>query len=166
VDVHSENIRSKNMAAIKSKNTKPELKLRRALHQLGLRYRLHKKLNSLKPDLVLTKYKAAVFVHGCFWHKHACNKFSWLKTREAFWRRKLTKNQERDKHIIQSLLEDSWRVSVVWECALAGKKTPSILLQKSFVIGSLVKGLFLRLEYLNSTRTKKKLTWNSAPNQN
>jgi DNA mismatch endonuclease (patch repair protein) len=115
------------MAAIKSKNTKPELKLRRALHKLGLRYRLHKKLNCVKHDLVLTKYKAAVFVHGCFWHKHACDKFIWPKTREAFWRRKLTKNQERDEHIIQSLLEDSWRVAVVWECALARKNNPEHL---------------------------------------
>lgn len=86
MDVHSENIRSKNMAAIKSKNTKPELKLRRALHKLGLRYRVHVKLHAGKPDLVLKKYGAVVFVNGCFWHKHTCDKFRWPKTRVDFWR--------------------------------------------------------------------------------
>ena len=124
MDVHPKNIRSKNMAAIASKNTKPELKLRHALHKLGYRYRLHVKVCAGKPDLVLKKYGAAVFVNGCFWHKHACDKFRLPKTREEFWKNKLKANKKRDEHVIQSLREGGWRIAVVWECALSGRNNP------------------------------------------
>jgi DNA mismatch endonuclease, patch repair protein len=124
MDVHPKSIRSKNMAAIGSKNTKPELILRRALHKKGFRYRLHTKVNGGKPDLILKQYNAAVFVHGCFWHKHNCEKFKWPKTREAFWKQKLISNQQRDQRIIKSLNDDGWRVAVVWECALSGRNSP------------------------------------------
>ena len=115
------------MAAIGSKNTKPELKLRHALHKLGFRYRLHTQVSAGKPDLVLNKYNAAVFVHGCFWHKHTCDKFRWPRTREEFWKNKLIKNRERDERVMRSLQKDGWRVAVVWECALSGKNDPEDL---------------------------------------
>ncbi len=121
MDVHSKPIRSKNMAAIGSKNTRPELILRQALHQQGFRYRLHTKISGARPDLVLKKYNAAVFVHGCFWHKHNCRKFKWPKTREVFWKKKIMSNQQRDQRMIKSLSDDGWRIAIVWECAISGR---------------------------------------------
>ena len=138
MDVHSKSIRSKNMAAIKSKSTKPELRLRHALHNLGFRYRLHTKLSAGKPDLVLRKYNAVVFVHGCFWHKHRCNKFRWPKTRETFWKNKLTTNEKRDKRIVKSLRDNGWRVAIVWECALSGRNNPEN--RSAEVLGNWFKG--------------------------
>ena len=108
-----------------------------------------------KTRLVLKKYKAVVFVHGCFWHKHACDKFRWPKTRVDFWRRKAHK---KTKNVMNTLFNHCWKIAGEWQWSgnapSPEKTTPSILLQKSSS-GSLVKGLFLRLEKLNSTRTKR-----------
>jgi DNA mismatch endonuclease (patch repair protein) len=144
MDVHPKSIRSKNMGAIGSKNTKPELKLRRALHKMGYRYRLHLKEHVGKPDLVLKKYGAVIFVNGCFWHKHNCYKFRWPKTREDFWKHKLTANRERDERTIQSLKEEGWRVAIVWECALSGKNNPENTVAKK--LGKWIKGIDRQIE--------------------
>ena len=149
MDVHPKSIRSKNMAAIGSKNTKPELKLRHALHKMGYRYRLHVKLHAGKPDLVLKKYGAVVFVNGCFWHKHTCDKFRWPKTRVDFWRKKLTANKERDERTIQSLKESGWRVAIVWECALNGKNNPEKNAAKK--LGTWFEGMEPTIEIVGSS---------------
>lgn len=85
-EVHSKAVRSKNMAAIKGRDTKPEMLVRRALHQAGFRYRLHVASLPGKPDLVFPRYKAVIFVQGCFWHQHQCAMFHWPKTRIEWWR--------------------------------------------------------------------------------
>ncbi len=121
-DVVSPQKRSEMMSGIKGVDTKPEMLIRKALHARGLRYRLHVKKMQGKPDLVFPKYKAVMFVHGCFWHKHGCPLFKWPKTREEFWRDKLTRNASRDVANIQSLQAGGWRVVVLWECALRGKR--------------------------------------------
>lgn len=109
------------MSGIRGKNTKPELMIRKALHARGFRYRLHCKLPG-KPDLCLPKYRAVIFVHGCFWHGHDCHLFKWPSTRPEFWRAKITRNQELDAAVRAKLLADGWRVMQVWECALKGRQ--------------------------------------------
>jgi DNA mismatch endonuclease, patch repair protein len=110
------------MAAIKGKNTRPELRIRQALHRLGFRFRLHSKDLPGKPDMVFPKYKAVVFINGCFWHQHECHLFKWPSTREDFWRTKIGRNADNDARKIALLREDGWRIATVWECALKGRK--------------------------------------------
>lgn len=121
-DVVSPAVRSAMMAGIRNKNTRPECLVRKQLFARGYRYRLHAAGLPGKPDLVLPKYKALVFVHGCFWHGHDCHLFKWPKTREAFWREKISSNQQRDLNVRQQLLDAGWRVAVIWECALKGRE--------------------------------------------
>jgi DNA mismatch endonuclease (patch repair protein) len=109
------------MAAIKGSHTKPELQIRKALHAAGFRYRLHAKDLPGKPDLVLPRYRAAIFVHGCFWHQHDCHLFKWPTTREDFWRAKIGRNVENDARAVESLRAAGWRVAIIWECALKGR---------------------------------------------
>jgi DNA mismatch endonuclease (patch repair protein) len=116
-----QDIRSKNMAAVKAVNTSPEIHVRKLLHAQGFRYSLHNKNLPGKPDITLKKYKAVIFVEGCFWHGHDCPRFSWPKTRVDFWRNKIEGNVERDERNHNTLLNMGWRVGRVWECALKGK---------------------------------------------
>ena len=109
------------MSRIKSKDTKPELLVRRGLHGRGLRYRLHRAGVPGKPDMVFAKYRALVFVHGCFWHGHGCSLFKWPRTRSSFWDAKIRRNMERDRKVQVALKLAGWRMIVVWECALRGK---------------------------------------------
>lgn len=109
------------MAAIKGSHTKPELAVRRALHAAGFRFRLHAKNLPGKPDLVFPRYKAVLFVNGCFWHQHDCHLFKWPTTRADFWRAKIGSNRTRDQHAIEALRLQGWRVGVIWECALKGR---------------------------------------------
>jgi len=120
-DVHSKAVRSKNMAAIKGRNTKPELSVRKALHNAGFRYRLHVTSLPGKPDLVFSKYKAVIFIQGCFWHQHQCVMFHWPKSRTEWWVKKISANREHDEAVQDKLRELGWRVLLVWECALKGK---------------------------------------------
>jgi len=113
--------RSRMMAGIKGKDTKPELAIRSALHRRGFRFRLHRKDLPGRPDLVFTGRSAVIFVHGCFWHSHGCHLFRWPKSREAFWRDKIGKNIERDRRQYHTLAETGWRIGAVWECDLKGK---------------------------------------------
>jgi DNA mismatch endonuclease (patch repair protein) len=110
------------MAAIKGKDTKPELLIRRSLHARGLRYRLHDRKLPGRPDLVFQKYRAVLFVNGCFWHGHDCPMFRWPQTRPKFWREKISGNISRDIRNEDALKEMGWRVGIVWECALKGPK--------------------------------------------
>ena len=111
------------MAGIRGKDTQPELNLRRALHALGLRYRLHAKDLPGSPDLVFPQYRAAVFVHGCFWHRHEGCKYATLPaTRSEFWQAKFDKNVARDKRDGDALVGSGWRVAIAWECDLKPAK--------------------------------------------
>jgi DNA mismatch endonuclease (patch repair protein) len=104
------------MRAIRSRNTKPELLVRKYLHAAGFRYRLHDKRLPGKPDIVLPRYRTVIFVHGCFWHGHDCKYFILPKTRTEFWQKKIEANQARDREHIAQLNQLAWRVIVVWEC--------------------------------------------------
>lgn len=117
-DVHSPDIRSKNMRAIRSKNTKPEILVRRALHAAGFRYRLHVPGMPGKPDIVFSKFHAVILIHGCFWHGHDCKFFKLPSTRTEFWRAKIEKNKINDAKAFEELVSSGWRVAVVWECEI------------------------------------------------
>ena len=109
--------RSRNMSAIKSKNTKPEIKVRKVLHSMGYRFRLHSKDLPGSPDIVLPKYKTVIFVHGCFWHRHEnCKYASTPKTRKEFWNKKFKENIKRDLEIQDKIKNLDWRSVVIWEC--------------------------------------------------
>ena len=119
-DVHSPETRSKNMRAIRARDTRPELLLRKSLHSLGFRYKLHDRSLPGVPDLVFPRFGAVVFVHGCFWHRHGCRYSMMPVTRAEFWSKKLEQNWNRDQKVRAALFELGWRVGVVWECALRG----------------------------------------------
>lgn len=119
-DIVDQATRSRMMAAIRSKDTRPEKLLRSGLHRLGFRFRLHRRNLPGKPDIVLPRWRAVVFVHGCFWHGHDCPLFRWPATREAFWRDKIERNRARDLVTTSRLAGEGWRVLTVWECALKG----------------------------------------------
>lgn len=121
-DVHDEATRSRNMAAIRGADTKPEMIIRRGLHARGFRFRLHDRKLPGRPDLILPKHSAVIFVNGCFWHGHDCALFNWPKTREEFWRAKIGSNVARDRISAEALNRAGWRVGVVWECALKGRQ--------------------------------------------
>jgi len=131
-DVHSKETRSYNMSRIRSKDTKPEMLVRKFLHAQGFRYRLHDKSLSGKPDLVLPKYKTVIFIHGCFWHGHAeCKYFVVPKTRTDWWLDKIGKNSANDVKAEKNLISKGWKVIVVWECNL--KKEIASTLEKLIV---------------------------------
>ena len=120
-DIVDAQTRSRMMAGIRGKDTKPETSVRKALHRRGYRYRLHNPKLPGKPDLAFTSRKAVIMVHGCFWHGHGCNLFKWPSTRELFWRKKINRNRDRDSEMQQALESLGWRILVVWECALKGR---------------------------------------------
>lgn len=114
--------RSLNMSRVRGKNTKPEFAVRKILHAMGYRYRLHRRDLPGSPDIVLPKHRAAIFVHGCFWHGHGCHLFRWPATRQEFWQKKISRNAERDAEAIAALHATGWRTLVVWECSLKGRE--------------------------------------------
>jgi DNA mismatch endonuclease (patch repair protein) len=109
------------MQAIKGKNTKPEVVLRKALFAQGLRYRLHDKKLPGRPDIVLPRFKTAIYVHGCFFHGHNCPAFRWPSTRPDFWRTKIEGNKARDERQLAAMKSAGWKAVVVWECELRGQ---------------------------------------------
>lgn len=121
-DIVSPAVRSKMMSGIKGKNTTPELIIRKGLHSKGFRYRVHATGLPGKPDLVLKKYRAVIFVHGCFWHRHECHLFKWPKTRPDFWKEKINRNYENDQRHLQELMAAGWRVCLIWECSIKRKE--------------------------------------------
>ncbi len=118
-DVHTKEQRSRNMAAIRSKDTKPEMVVRRLVHSMGYRYRLHRKDLPGKPDLTFPRLRKVIFVHGCYWHMHKC-RFGRAepKTNAEFWRKKRESNLVRDKANLQALRRRGWKALVLWECAI------------------------------------------------
>ena len=109
------------MAGIRGKDTKPEMIIRRGLHRMGFRYRLHDSRLPGKPDLIFPRYQAVIFVHGCFWHCHDCHLFKWPSSRKAFWREKIEGNRKRDSLSSRKIQDTGWRVLTVWECACKGR---------------------------------------------
>ena len=126
VDVVDPATRSRMMSGIKGKDTKPELIIRKALFRQGFRYTLHNKLLPGKPDLVLKKYQAVIFINGCFWHGHDCKLFKWPQTRKKFWKNKIQGNRKRDIKVRKELSEQGWRILTIWECATKGKEKISL----------------------------------------
>ena len=123
-DIVDASTRSMMMSRVKGKNTRQEVEIRKRLFALGFRYRLHVKKLPGTPDIVLPKYKAVIFIHGCFWHVHNCSLFRWPASKKAFWKKKLSANKKRDVENIESLKKLGWRILVIWECSFrgAGKK--------------------------------------------
>lgn len=120
-DVHSKAIRSKNMRAIATRDTAIEKRLASLLGEAGFAFRVQDASLAGKPDFILDEYRCIIFTHGCFWHHHDCYLFKVPATRTDFWLDKIGKNVERDRRDISQLLDEGWRVLVVWECALRGR---------------------------------------------
>ncbi|WP_409526351.1 very short patch repair endonuclease [Nitrincola sp. MINF-07-Sa-05] len=139
---HVSSTRSRNMSAIRGKDTKPEVQVRRFLHSCGFRFRLQSSRLPGKPDLVLKKYRLAIFVHGCFWHRHAdCFYTSTPVTRADFWNQKFSQNIERDRKVKEQLLAEGWRVLVIWECGM------KCLHHEMHELSSLINGNELSMEW-------------------
>ncbi len=136
VDFLSPSERSERMSRIRSSNTAPEVALRRALHALGFRFRLHRKDLPGKPDIVLPRYKTAIFVHGCFWHRHdGCKVANTPKSNTEFWTEKFDRNVARDIRAREMLEAKGWKVIVVWECELgSGRKVNQVALKVAGII--------------------------------
>ena len=129
-DVHTKKQRSYNMSRIRSKDTKPEMLVRRFLHANGFRYKLHDKSLPGKPDIVLPKYRTVIFVHGCFWHGHAnCKYFVVPKTRTKWWTDKINRNKANDEKAVKALKKYGWKVITVWECYLKPVKIEKKLIK-------------------------------------
>ena len=126
MDIVNKQTRSKMMSNIKSKNTKPEIIVRSLLHQKGFRFRLHDKKLPGKPDIVLKKYNAVVFIHGCYWHRHEnCKLTSTPKQNAEFWNKKFSDNIRRDNEVYYQLKKLGWRTAIIWECCIRDKKNLS-----------------------------------------
>lgn len=121
VDIVDKKSRSRMMSGIQGKNTKPELIIRKALHNEGFRYKLHDKSLLGKPDLVFPAYNSVIFIHGCFWHGHDCHLFKWPSTRPEFWKTKIKRNRFVDNRSRRELKKHGWYILIIWECALKGK---------------------------------------------
>lgn len=118
-DIVDKQTRSRMMSRIRGRDTIPEVALRRSLHRKGFRFRLHSRRLPGKPDLVLAKYNAVVFVHGCFWHRHAGCRFTTTPASNIdFWREKFSNTVKRDALTCEMLRSEGWRIATVWECSL------------------------------------------------
>ncbi|KAA9325172.1 very short patch repair endonuclease [Adhaeribacter soli] len=127
-DKHTPAQRSYNMSRIRSKDTKPEMIVRKFLHTHGFRYRLHVKNLPGRPDIVLKKHRTVIFVHGCFWHCHeGCRYFVMPKSKQEYWRPKIERNLQRDIYAIWQLQELKWKVIIIWECELKQNNYESTL---------------------------------------
>lgn len=148
MDIVSEETRSYIMSQIRSKDTKPELIVRKALFAKGFRYRIHDKRLPGKPDIVLPKYKTVIFVNGCFWHGHDdnCPIYKPPKSNVEFWQTKIKKNKNRDIKNIKLLKELGWKVITIWECSLKGKSSENILNMISDISQKLKKTMRINLQ--------------------
>jgi DNA mismatch endonuclease, patch repair protein len=145
LDIVDKKTRSRMMSQVKGKNTKLEIVLRKRLFALGFRYLLHPKNLPGKPDLILKKYRTAVFFNGCFWHLHGCEFSGIPKTRSSWWSKKLNENRERDRKNLEMLKSIGWRIIIIWECSI--KKSNRIERKNK-----LVKISFLMRDFILSKR--------------
>ncbi|MBR0695145.1 very short patch repair endonuclease [Bradyrhizobium lablabi] len=118
VDTRTKEQRSRIMKSVSTRDTGPELLVRRLLHRLGYRYRLHRKDLPGRPDIVFPGRKRVIFIHGCFWHGHECSKGKLPKSRTEYWTAKIKANQDRDTKVIGLLEKDGWKTLTVWQCEL------------------------------------------------
>ena len=143
MDIKSAEDRSRNMAAIRSKDTKPEILFRKLLFANGFRYRKNVKYVPGHPDLYLAKYHTAIFVHGCFWHRHKGCKYAYMpKSRQEFWNEKFEKNIKRDGEVLRQLSEKKVKCLIVWECTIRKMIRSEAYLKERMLIV---------LDFLNST---------------
>lgn len=140
-DVVDAATRSRMMAGIRSKNTRPEMIIRRALHARGFRYSLHSKDLPGKPDIVMPKWRVVLFVHGCFWHMHGCSLSQLPQGNADFWSRKLFANLRRDEVVKRQLTDSGWRIATIWECATKGKKAVEGLPDATGVLADWIRDL-------------------------
>lgn len=130
-DIFDKAKRSEIMSHVKSKNTKPEVALRKALFARGFRYRINDKRLAGKPDIVFPKYRTVIFVNGCFWHGHeGCKHYRIPHSNQAYWENKISKNIERDNIVKNELIRTGWRVIVIWECEITSKSTLDSVAEK------------------------------------
>lgn len=129
-DIYSKSKRSNIMSKISGKETKPEILVRKYLFAQGFRYRKNVKELPGKPDIVLSKYKIVIFIHGCFWHGHSCKQGTLPQTNYKFWQEKIGKNLERDNRNILELKEKGWNVIIVWQCEIKNKKSKEARLNR------------------------------------
>jgi DNA mismatch endonuclease, patch repair protein len=123
-------VRRRTMQAVKSRNTSPELLVRRLLYSLGYRYRLHRRDLPGCPDLVFNRRKKVIFIHGCFWHGHDCQRGARVpKSNRHYWIEKVTRNRQRDAAATESLIEKGWTILILWECELKERMALSRRLQ-------------------------------------
>ncbi len=134
-DIFSKKKRSQIMSNVKSKNTKPEVIVRKYLHSKGFRYRINVKELPGKPDIVLPKYKTVIFVNGCFWHGHDCPAGKLPETNRKFWEEKINGNKKRDKKNYKKLNESGWKVIIIWECEIKTNQS------KKNTLESLIKNI-------------------------
>lgn len=128
MDIVDTATRSRMMAAIRGRNTRPELTLRRALHRRGFRFRLHARSLPGRPDMVLPRWGVAIQIHGCFWHRHRRCPFATMPaTRHEFWQGKFAANTSRDKRNLDALHQAEWRVAIIWECGLRSGDSDSLV---------------------------------------
>lgn len=133
MDVHSKDQRSYNMSRIKGKDTKPEILVRKWLSSNGFRYRLHRKDLPGKPDIAFIKLKKAIFIHGCFWHRHNCRYFKWPQTNPEFWKKKINESAARDQKKYAELTALGWKYFIIWECELKSNSVEIFKRVKSFI---------------------------------
>ena len=132
VDIVDRATRSRMMSGIKGKDTRPELVLRKALHRLGFRYSLHSKGLPGRPDMVLSRFRAAILVHGCFWHRHeGCRFATTPASNKDFWTAKFEATVSRDARTVESLRNLGWRVAIVWECRLTERGLAKVIARLS-----------------------------------
>ena len=143
-DTVTPEVRSRMMSGIRSKDTRQEVVIRKALHAAGFRYRLHRRDLPGTPDITLPRYRAAIFVHGCFWHGHACSLFRLPSTNRATWATKIAGNQHRDADAVHRLLTTDWRVCTIWECAMRGTFRKTL----EQIIGEVSEWLVSNVAYL------------------
>ena len=118
MDTVNKETRSRMMSSVRAKDTKLELEIRRRLFAMGFRFRLHRRDLPGKPDMLFPKYSAVIFIHGCFWHLHGCNRSKLPETRKGWWKTKLEGNQKRDMKTVSILKSNGWRVMIIWECSV------------------------------------------------
>jgi DNA mismatch endonuclease (patch repair protein) len=155
MDIVNPQKRSEMMSGIRSKNTRPEILIRKGLFNLGYRYRINDKNVFGKPDIVLKKYNAAIFIHGCFWHGHiGCGNFKIPSTNRQFWEDKIDTNRKRDAEVLNRLRSTGWRICIIWECSIRGKEQ-LLLVEKT--IDSISNWLLSDAVWLEITSEKYKL---------
>jgi DNA mismatch endonuclease (patch repair protein) len=125
-DTVTKEVRSRMMAAIRAKDTKPEMAIRRGLHAIGFRYGLHSSRFPGKPDMVLPKHRAVVFIHGCYWHGHGCGEIKPAASNESYWSPKIAKNRERDARNLAAVEAAGWRHLTIWECSFRRKGSKAL----------------------------------------